>query len=84
LFRRLKYCLKNPINVKMNAPKPMPEIQQNQGDLEHQRANFVRSMEAAIPREVLDAIEYAGATTPATSCTWPEFITQTHGACYAS
>jgi len=55
-----------------------------QGEFEQQRADFVKMMEAITPREVLDSIRSVDAGLfPATS-EWPEFITQTHGACYAS
>lgn len=54
-----------------------------QGELEQQRADFVRVMEANTPREVLKAIEYVEEVTPQPVAEWPEFVTQTHGACYA-
>jgi len=65
-------------SIHMNQKPENPE------GLEHKRENFIREMAAATPREILDAIDAVNNNPPAVPSIWPEFITQTHGACYAS
>jgi hypothetical protein len=72
------------IRNSMQPPPKMQDQPETQGELEQKRADFVRMMEEITPRAVLDAIEHVKAISPPEASEWPEFITQTYGACYAS
>lgn len=67
----------------MTAQKQMSFPQIPMGEMERSREEFVRMMESLTPRQVLDAIEYVGVNTVPATSEWPEFVVQTHGACYA-
>jgi hypothetical protein len=68
----------------MHQPPKMQNQTTIQGELEQKRADFVKMMEEITPREVLDSIRSVDAGLSSAPSEWPEFITQTHGACYAS